>query len=96
MDIIKISSPGGFSLEYIDLLHKSNIFECPSKTHELTIEQCLRLAKNRLVLIEESFELKKKQNDPKHSIDWRYDEFKNQIDLRIEKSNDDLLRKSNQ
>lgn len=97
MDNTKISLPCGFSLDYDHLLRKSKKFECPfCKTHEITIEECLRLSRNRLVLTEKSFELKKKQYeeclkdfeeykyDPKHFIDLSHDEFKNEIDLRRE------------
>lgn len=94
---LSISLPCGFTITYQDLLNKSNKFDCPfCKTHQLTIEECLRLARNRLVLSEKSFELKKKQyeeclkefekyrSDPKHFIDLSHDEFKNVIDLRRE------------
>lgn len=97
MDDANLILPCGFSVTHQDLLNKSSKFECPvCKTHELTIDECLNMTRNKLVLNKKLFESKQKEfrecakklenykTNLKCFIDLNHDDFKNEIDLRRE------------
>ncbi|RNA14835.1 hypothetical protein BpHYR1_035793 [Brachionus plicatilis] len=97
MDDLSISLPCGFSAKYKDIFYNCDEFPCPvCKTHALKSKECLTITKNRLVLIEKSFELKKNhydhllkefekyKNEPKIYLDESFDCFKRKVDHRRE------------
>ncbi|RNA03436.1 hypothetical protein BpHYR1_011998 [Brachionus plicatilis] len=97
MDNVSISLPSGFSVKYKNVFYNRNKFPCPAcKTHELAVEECLNMTRNRLVLSIKSFELQKKQyeeclkefekyqKDPMQLIDFSHYKIKSEIDLRRE------------
>ncbi|RNA43945.1 ubiquitin carboxyl-terminal hydrolase 7 isoform X1 [Brachionus plicatilis] len=97
MNDVSIILPCGFSVKYKEILYKSDKMQCPAcKTHDITRQEFLNMARNKLVLIEKSFELKKKQydelmkgfkkyqNDQKYCIDESHDSLKREVDLRRE------------
>ncbi|RNA39259.1 hypothetical protein BpHYR1_025643 [Brachionus plicatilis] len=105
MDNVRVILPCGFSVKYKDILNKSEPFPCPAcEMHDITRQECLNMARNRLVLIEKSFELKKKlykelliefdnyKNEPKIFLDESYDSLKKEVNLR-RKNTKDLLNR---
>ncbi|RNA14834.1 ubiquitin carboxyl-terminal hydrolase 7 isoform X1 [Brachionus plicatilis] len=97
MNDLSIILPCGFSVKYKDFFFKINKFQCPAcKTHEITRQECLNIARNKLVVIEKSLELQtnnydklmkkleKYKNDPRYYIDESYDSLKREVDVRRE------------
>ncbi|RNA19468.1 Ubiquitin carboxyl-terminal hydrolase 7 [Brachionus plicatilis] len=100
MDSVNISLPCGFSVKYKDIFYNNKEFPCPvCKTHYLTAQECLNMTRNRMVIAQKSFELKKKQykyfitelsafydykSHSEYYIDFTYNQFKNEIDVRRE------------
>ncbi|RNA43952.1 ubiquitin carboxyl-terminal hydrolase 7 isoform X3 [Brachionus plicatilis] len=97
MDDLSISLPCGFSAKYKDIFYSNGKFSCPvCKSHKMTSQECLKMERNKLILIEKTCELKKNhfddlmmefddyKNDPKYHIDESYDCLKREVDLRRE------------
>lgn len=97
MNDLIITLPCGFTIKYNEIFNEKEKFTCPfCKNHLVITQECLNLPKNKLLINEKKFELKKKyftncihshqvkNIDPKSAIDNTYKNLENQIDLRRE------------
>ncbi|RNA43948.1 ubiquitin carboxyl-terminal hydrolase 7 isoform X1 [Brachionus plicatilis] len=97
MDEIQISLPCGFSANYRAILISNGRFPCPvCKKHNITKQECLKMTRNKMLINEFNFNLKKKKyeelmqefenykNDPEYYIDESFDSLKREVDLRRE------------
>lgn len=97
MDDLIITLPCGFTSIYKEIFCNKDKFLCPyCKNHLITSQECFNMTKNKALIKEKTFELKKKNftdciqnfqmtfNDPKSSIDNAYENLKNKIDIRRE------------
>ncbi|RNA39254.1 ubiquitin carboxyl-terminal hydrolase 7 isoform X1 [Brachionus plicatilis] len=97
MDGVNIILPCGFTAKYKDVFYRNGKFPCPvCKSHDMTSQECMKMDRNKLTLIEKTCELKKNhyeelmikfedyKNDPKFYIDESFDFLKREIDLRRE------------
>ncbi|RNA21528.1 nuclear pore complex Nup98-Nup96 isoform X2 [Brachionus plicatilis] len=104
---VKIILPCGFAAKYDKKIFKKTNFECPvCKDHSISSQDCLNMTRNKLVLVDKLFELKKKifeemikkievyKNDTNQYIQNSYDKSRNDIEIQqIDKYCDDLLEK---
>ena len=94
---LKIILPCGFDVEYGKKYFKQTIFDCPiCKDHSISSQDCLNMTRNKLVLNEKLFELKKNifgelvnnfekyKKDPNYHIESSHENCFSEIDLRRE------------
>lgn len=97
MDDLDIILPCGFSRKFKEIFNTRDKLKCRDcKSHDITQEDCLNIARNKLIINQRILELKLKKfadcvekinyfkTDPKHYVDESYTKIKNIISLRRE------------
>ncbi|RNA43953.1 ubiquitin carboxyl-terminal hydrolase 7 isoform X2 [Brachionus plicatilis] len=100
-NIVSIILPCGFSMNYQEIFSSKDKFQCPvCKTHDIIRYECLNMTRNKMLINEINFDLKKNKyeelmkelekykNDPKYYNGESFNSLKREVDCRREEVKD--------